>query len=273
MIKVVVHGAQGKMGQEVLKALCKNEDFEIVGAIEKNIAEKSLLLPDGSRQVPFSSDLKFILKISHPDVMVDFTNRDATMSAVPIAAEGGVSLVIGTTGFSQADLEEIDNLCHSHDIGAVVAPNFSLGAVLMIHLAKIASKFFDYAEILEMHHENKLDAPSGTSLATAREMVKARGKLGQKFRFVPTVKECKKNLAGSRGAEFEGIALHSIRLPGALAHQEVIFGSLGETLKIRQDTVSRECYMPGVMLAIKEVTKIKGLIFGLEKLLDLEETS
>ena len=172
-------------------------------------------------------------------------------------------MVIGTTGLSPADLSEIDSLCRANDIGAVVAANFSLGAILMIHLAKVAARFFDYAEIIELHHEQKVDAPSGTALSTAKEMVEARG---QPFDWAHTQKE---TLSGSRGGDYQGVAIHSVRLPGLLAHQEVIFGGLGQTLKIRHDTISRESFMPGVVLAIKEVVKLKRLVFGLENLLGL----
>jgi 4-hydroxy-tetrahydrodipicolinate reductase len=168
--------------------------------------------------------------------------------------------VIGTTGLTKEDLNEIDRLATAHKVGAVVAPNFALGAVLMIHLAKIAAKYLDYAEIIELHHHLKADAPSGTALATARAMAVARGKPFLQ----PTGKATE-----SRGQQVEGATIHSVRLPGLMAHQEVILGGPGQTVSIRHDTINRECYMPGVMLAIKEVVKHRGLIYGLDTLLGL----
>ena len=175
-IRVVVQGASGKVGQEVVKAVCGEPECQLVGAVDLKTTQDSLTLPDGSGSVPFAADLDSILTSCQPDVMVDFTIAQATKAAVPIAAERGVNLVIGTTGLTPDDLKEIDRLTKAHNIGAVVAPNFALGAILMIHLAKIAAKYLDYAEIIESHHHQKVDAPSGTAIATARAMAVARGK-------------------------------------------------------------------------------------------------
>ena len=261
-IMVVVQGASGRMGQEVIKALCHEPGTQLVGAVELQVTQDYLTLPDGSGTVPFSSSLDNILTSCQPDVLVDFTIAQATMPAVRIAAKQGVNLVIGTTGLTADDLNEIDRLATSHKIGAVVAPNFALGAVLMMHLAKIAAKHLDYAEIIELHHHQKADAPSGTALSTARAMASARGKP-----FLQPLKQGK--TPDSRGEQVEGVAVHSVRLPGLMAHQEVLLGGPGQTLSIRHDTVSRECYMPGIMLAIKEVVRRQGLIYGLDTLLGL----
>jgi 4-hydroxy-tetrahydrodipicolinate reductase len=263
-ISVVVQGALGKMGREVVNTLCHEPEMEIVGAVELQVAEDYLTLPDSSGKVPFSSALEYILTRCQPNVLVDFTVAQATMSAVPIATKQGVNLVIGTTGLTTDDISEIDRLTRAHRVGAVVAPNFALGAVLMIHLAKLAAKYLDYAEIIELHHHRKVDAPSGTALSTAKAMAQARGK--------PFYRPAEQGeISGSRGEPVEGITIHSIRLPGLMAHQEVILGTAGQTLSIRHDTVSRECYMPGVMLAIKEVVKRQGLVYGLDTLLGLSE--
>lgn len=263
IIKVLVHGALGKVGQEVVKAVCNDPIMELVGAADAKPAGNSLQLPNGSGIIPLATELQSLIESVSPDVMVDFTQHAAVMPAIRVATTNHVASVIGTTGFSDADLEEIDELCQEHGVGAVVAPNFALGAILMIHLAELAAKFFDYAEIIEMHHEQKLDAPSGTAIATAKKMVASRGK---GFEYPETRKE---NLVGGRGAEYEGIALHSVRSPGFMAHQEVIFGGRGQRLSIRHDQINREAFMPGVILAIKEVLHIKGLVFGLDKLLGL----
>lgn len=264
-IRAVVQGALGRMGKEVVSALCQEPETEVVGAAEKAAPEEYLVLPDGSGRVPLSTDLERILTDQQPDVLVDFTIATATMPAVRIAAGKRVNLVVGTTGLSAADLDEIERLVVDNDIGAVVAPNFAIGAVLMMHLASIAAPHLDHAEIIEMHHDRKVDAPSGTALSTARAMAQARGK--------PFGTPPKSEPAGSRGDLVDGVAVHSVRLPGLLAHQEVIFGAPGQTLTIRHDTISRECFMPGVILAVKEVVKQKGLVRGLLPLLGLEEAA
>jgi 4-hydroxy-tetrahydrodipicolinate reductase len=264
-IRVIVQGALGKVGREVVSALCREPETDIVGATELNVTTDSLPLPDGSGSVPFSSNLAQLIDDVKPDVLVDFTIASAAMSAARTSTKKGVNLVIGTTGLSADDLNEIDRLAQANGVGAVVAPNFALGAVLMIHLAKMAAPYLDHVEIIELHHDQKADAPSGTSLLTAREMVNARGK---PFLQPPPPK----NETGSRGDTVDGISIHSVRLPGLLAHQEVIFGTAGQTLRIRHDQISREAFMPGVIMAIKEVVKRKGLTLGLAALMGLEET-
>jgi len=261
-IRVVVQGASGRVGREVMSALCREPEMEPVGAVELEVSQDYLTLPDSSGEIPFASDLGYILTSCQPDVLVDFSTAKAVMPAVRTATERGVNLVIGTTGLTADEISEIDRLVQAHQVGAVVAPNFALGAVIMIHLARIAAKYLDYAEIIELHHHLKIDAPSGTALSTARAMAQARGKPFSR----PAEPE---KIPDSRGRQVEGISIHSVRLPGLLAHQEVLLGSPGQTLSIRHDTVSRECYMPGVMLAIKEVVKRKGLIYGLDNLLGL----
>ena len=262
MLRVVVHGALGRVGQQVLATICHEPEMEVVGAVDLKIAQDHLPLPDGSGAVSASSDLDSILTSCQPDVMVDFSIARATMPAVRIATDRGVNLVIGTTGLTADDIAEIERLSQEHQVGAVVAPNFALGAVVMTHLAKIAAKYFDYAEIIELHHHLKADAPSGTALSTARAMAEAKGK--------PFQLPKQKKSFNSRGEQVEGISIHSVRLPGLMAHQEIILGTAGQTLRIRHDTINRECYMPGVMLAIKEVVKRKGLTYGLDALLGLE---
>lgn len=261
-IRVAVNGASGKMGREVVNAVYRESGMLVVGAVELQVSGDSLPLPDNSGTVPFSSDLEYILDNCRPDVLVDFTVAKATLPAVRIAAKQGANLVIGTTGLADDELSEIDRLAKANHIGAVVAPNFALGAVLMIHLAKIAARYFDYAEIIELHHHLKADAPSGTALSTARAMAAARG---ENFCQPPE----REDASASRGKQVEGVSIHSVRLPGLLAHQRVILGCPGQTLSIQHDTISRECYMPGVLLAIKEVVKRKGLVYGLDAILGL----
>ncbi|MFC1952219.1 4-hydroxy-tetrahydrodipicolinate reductase [Chloroflexota bacterium] len=262
-IKVVVRGASGRVGRVMVDAMCREPGIQVAGATELHVAEDYLSLPDKSGSVPFSSDLEYILTSCRPDVLVDFTVAQATMPAVRIATKHGVNLVIGTTGLTSDDLGEIDKLALAHKVGAVVASNFALGAVLMIHLAKIAAKYLDHAEIIELHHSLKVDAPSGTALSTARAMAAARGKPFQR----PPSEQ--KGTQPSRGEQVEGVTIHSVRLPGLMAHQEVLLGGAGQTLSIRHDTINRECYVPGVILAVKEVVNRQGLVYGLDTLLGL----
>jgi 4-hydroxy-tetrahydrodipicolinate reductase len=250
------------MGREIISALCQEPETQVVGAVELEATEDYLTLPDGSGTVPFSPDLDHILTSCQPDVLVDFTIAQATMPAVRVAAKQSVNLVIGTTGLTADELSEIERLAMAHKVGIAVAPNFALGAVLMMHLAKIAAKYLDYAEIIELHHHLKADAPSGTAVSTAKAMAQARGK---PFYRPPEQGQT----SNSRGEPVEGVTIHSVRLPGLMAHQEVILGAPGQTLSIRHDTISRECYIPGVMIAIKEVIKRQGLIYGLDALLNL----
>ena len=262
-IRVVINGALGRMGQEITKAVVCEPGLRAVGAVEKEVTQQYLPLTEAPELILFSSDLESLLKSCDADVVVDFTNAEVSMAAARVAIKQKVSMVIGTTGLSEENLAEIEKLCQVHKVGAIVAPNFSLGAALMIHLSRLAAKFFDHAEIIEMHHDKKADAPSGTAIATARAMSQARGK---PFIY-PQVTH--KVLSNTRGGEMDGIAIHSLRLPGFMAGQEVVYSGAGETLSLRYNTISRECYVPGVILAIREVTKRKGLTYGLDALLEL----
>lgn len=262
-VKVLVHGALGKMGQEVLRAVICDQELEAVAGVDIRGQNDKIAMPNGSGSVPLYSDLESAIGYHHPDVLVDFTKAEATMPAVRIAVKNDVRLVIGTTGLSAEDLDEIKNLCHSRQLGAVVAANFSLAAAIMIHSAKTAARFFDYADIIEMHHEQKADAPSGTALTTAREMVKSRGRA---FIRPPIASE---SVPVSRGGDFEGVSLHSVRLPGLLAHQEITLGAPGQTLRIRLDQISREAFMPSVILSIKKVVELKEAVFSLDRILGL----
>ncbi|MFC2057199.1 4-hydroxy-tetrahydrodipicolinate reductase [Chloroflexota bacterium] len=262
-IKVVIYGALGRVGREVVSALCQESEMQVVGAVDLKASEAYLPLPDGSGEIPISNDLNDILSKHQTDVLVDFSIAEATMPAARIAAKQGINLVIGTTGLAIDNIDEIERLSKDNKIGIVLAPNFALGAVLMVHLSRIAAKYLDSAEIIELHHHLKVDSPSGTALSTAKAMAEARGKP-----FSRSPEPVKKS--SSCGEEVEGVAIHSVRLPGLMAHQEVILGAAGQTLRIRHDTISRECYIPGVLLAIKEVVKRQGLIYGLDTLLNLE---
>ena len=261
-IKLVIHGALGRVGQVLVNSLYREPDLQVVGAVDAKAKQESLSLPDGAGSIPLARDLETILSKQKGDAVVDFSLASATLPMVRVAAKNGVNLVIGTTGFTADDLEEIKNLVKTNNIGAVICSNFALGAVLMIHFAKLAAKYMDYAEIIELHHNLKADAPSGTALNTARAMASIRSKPFSRTPEQDRVYE-------SRGQQVEKVNIHSVRLPGLMAHQEVIFGGPGQTLSIRHDTINRECYIPGVVMAVKEVVKRKGVIYGLDNLLGL----
>ncbi|WP_027718233.1 4-hydroxy-tetrahydrodipicolinate reductase [Desulfovirgula thermocuniculi] len=263
MIKVVVVGAGGRMGRVVSRAVWQAEDMVLAGAVDVRGEGQDVGLLWGGSEVGITlqRDLEEVLHRVAPHVMVDFTTPDAVADNVKKALRNGVRAVVGTTGMSGAELEEIRALAEKQRVGCVVAPNFALGAVLLIRFAAEAAKFFPHVEIIELHHDQKLDAPSGTALKTAEVVAAARGDFRQGL---PAEVE---KIPGARGACFDGgIRLHSVRLPGLVAHQEVIFGGLGQTLTIRHDSLSRESFVPGVLLAIRRVMELEGLVYGLDKL-------
>ncbi|HXG35904.1 MAG TPA: 4-hydroxy-tetrahydrodipicolinate reductase [Dehalococcoidia bacterium] len=261
VIRVVVSGP-GKMGLQVLQALTGETDLQPVGVLSRSPEASSFTLGDVS--LPCRTEPLELFRELQPDVVVDFSNAERTSAIVEAAVAMGVRPVIGTSGLSSEFLEKLRVQCEQRQLGAVFAPNFAVGAVLMIYLARQAAKYFEAAEIIEMHHDQKADAPSATSVATAEAMVKARGR---PFKRNEPQKE---TLEGTRRGSLEGVTIHSVRLPGLVAHQEVILGGQGQTLTIRHDSLSRESFMPGVMLAIREVMKLKGLVVGLEPLLGLD---
>jgi 4-hydroxy-tetrahydrodipicolinate reductase len=202
--------------------------------------------------------------ISDAQVVVDVTNAEGAMNAIRIAAPRKINVVTGSTGLSADNLKEAESLANDNEIGIIVAPNFAVGAILMIHLAKIAAPFFNYAELVETHHEAKVDAPSGTALAIARAAVAGKGGSFQ------ATKAEKEILAGTRGGVLDGVSIHSSRMPGRVAHHELVFGGLGQTLTIRHDSISRESFMPGVVMSVREVMNRPGLTVGLEKIMGLD---
>ena len=262
-LRVLVHGITGRMGREVLAALHSAPDVEPVGGVRRS-SQQPIPLPDGSGLVPVFYSVSEAIDACAPHVMVDFSNAEAARAAVWTAAAREVHLVIGTTGLGSADMEGLRKIALQHEIGAVVAPNFALGAVLLGYLAQTVARHFDYAEIVETHHEAKKDAPSGTALALARALASGRTSPLQR----PTPE--KETLPGTRGGDSDGVTIHSIRMPGRLAHHEIILGAQGQTLTLRHDTVNRECYMPGVLAAVRGVRNYAGQVVGLEKVLGLE---
>ncbi|MGI5819985.1 MAG: 4-hydroxy-tetrahydrodipicolinate reductase [Armatimonadota bacterium] len=260
--RVLVSGAGGRMGRTVMEAVLDAEDMALVGGVDPAYPDTLLseLVPGAPREAVAMSVEEGIER-AEPDVMVDFTAPSALMHNLPTALRMGVACVVGTTGFSERLLQEICELCDQCSTPAVIAPNFSIGANLMMKFAAEAAALMDYAAIIEAHHENKLDAPSGTALATARRMREARG---EDFEHQTTEHFA---LEGVRGGEHGGIAVQSIRMAGVVANQTVVLGGAGETLKIEHVTTGRECFMPGVLLAVREVRNLTGLVCGLEDLL------
>ena len=270
LIPVVVNGAAGKMGREVIKAVANAKDMVLVGAVDANpllrgqdVGEIVGIAP---LDVPVLDDLQSVLVLATQEkvqgVMVDFTHPNAVYENVRSAIAYGVRPVVGTTGLSAAQIEELADFADKASTGCLIAPNFAIGVLLMQQAAVQAAQYFDHVEIIELHHNQKADAPSGTAIKTA-EMLAELGKA-----FNPPLVSEKETLAGARGGLGpENIPIHSVRLPGLLAHQEIIFGAPGQIYTLRHDTSDRACYMPGVLLGIRKVTELKSLVYGLEKLL------
>ena len=258
-IRVVVNGATGKMGVETVTAVSREPDLELVGATCHR--ERGAVLNTPAGEVPLSTDLGKLLDEVRPDVVVDFTNAGVCMEAATVAGGRSVHLVLGSSGLSADHLKQLDALANDNNIGIIVAPNFALGAVVLKRLAEQAAPYFDYVDIVESHHEAKIDAPSGFALALAGSL-----SAGKQFKRNQTERE---NLPNTRGGEQGGVTVHSIRMPGRSAHHEVIFGAPGQTVTLRHDTLGRDCYMPGVVRCIRDVVKRPGLVVGLENVLGL----
>jgi len=255
-LRVVVSGS-GRMGRQVAAAVGDADGLAAVAFVDGLAQEGEI---DG---LPLFNDANRCFGAVAPDVVIDFTNMAWTPALAEAAMGRGVRMVIGTTGLSSDFTAWLEAAAAQHKTGAVVAANFAIGAVLMMHFARQASRFFDNAEIIELHHDQKVDSPSGTAKTTAELMRAAKG---HDFRHPNSEKE---PLPGARGAEYGGVAIHSVRLPGLVAHQEVIFGGLGQTLTIRHDTTGRESFMPGVIAAARAVMELDHLVVGLDALFGL----
>lgn len=242
-IKVLVNGAFGRMGQMTTKAISSHPGLELVG------------------QTGREYDLKKSIKDSGAQVVVDFTDTDSVFTNTVAIIEAGARPVIGTSGLMAEQITQLQKLCADAKRGGIVAPNFSLGAVLMMKYAKEIAKYMSHVEIIEMHHNGKLDSPSGTAMRTAELIAENCKTINEN-----TI-ETRETVAGARGANYHGIPIHAIRLPGLLAHQQIIFGDTGETLTLRHDSIDRLCFMPGVCVACEKVMTLDRLIYGLEEIL------
>ena len=245
-LRVGVLGARGRMGMEVCRAVDGADDLELVAMIDQG-------------------DWLFNASDAGAEVVVDFTTPDVVMDSLHWCIDQGLNVVVGTSGFTKQRLERVRGwLSHKPNVGVVIAPNFAVGAVLMMEFAARAARYFESAEVIEQHHPQKLDAPSGTALGTAQLIADARAAAG----LGAVGPDATKNeIPGARGAQVEGVRVHSVRAVGLVAHQEVLFGTEGETLTIRHDSYSRSAYMPGVLLAVRSVVRRPGLTIGLGPLL------
>jgi len=267
-IPVVVVGATGKMGRETIKTLAKVPDVEIIGAIARSHRGEDIgsVVGIGQLEIPVTDNLEVMLAQGAQEkgkcVMVDFTHPSVVYEHIRSAIAYGVYPVVGTTGLTEAQINSLAEFCAKASMGCIIAPNFSIGMILLQQAAIAASQYFQHVEILELHHNHKADAPSGTAIKLAQ----ALSELGQTFNQSPV--EEKEHLPGARGAVLgENIRIHSLRLPGLLAHQEVIFGAPGEVYSLRHDVSDRSCYMAGVLHSIRKVVHLQSLVYGLEKVL------
>jgi len=245
-IRVGVLGARGRMGTEVCEAINASDDLELVAMVD-----------DG--------DWLFNVSDAGADVVVDFTTPDVVMDNLHWCIDQGINAVVGTSGFTEARFDRVRGwLSHKPDLGVIVAPNFAIGAVLMMEFAARAARYFRSVEIVEMHHAGKIDAPSGTALRTAQMVADARAAAG----LGPAPDATKDEMAGARGTDVAGVRVHSLRAEGLVAHQEVLLGTTGETLTIRHDSYDRKSFMPGVLLAVRSVINRPGLTVGLGPLME-----
>ena len=245
MIKVGVSGAKGRMGQAAVEAVKGADDMQLVAAVDIGVPPTAV-------------------SEAGADVLIDFSTPDAVMRTLKTNIERGVHCVVGTTGFTEDRLAEVRSWCKAHPkVGVLIAPNFGIGAVLMMRFAEMAAPYFESVEIVELHHPNKADAPSGTARTTASKIAAGRAAAGLGAQPDATSVA----LAGARGAEVDGVPVHSVRLRGLLAHEEVLFGNVGETLTLRHDSLDRTCFMPGVLLAVRNIAGRPGLTYGLDSFL------
>ncbi|PZS35403.1 MAG: 4-hydroxy-tetrahydrodipicolinate reductase [Pseudonocardiales bacterium] len=246
-IRVGVIGARGRMGQQVCRAIDAAEDLDLVAMVD-------------------AGDWLFSVADAGAQVLVDFTNPDVVMDNVRFAVDQGIHAVVGTTGITADRLDTISTwLADTPELGVLVAPNFGIGAVLSMRFAQLAARYYESAEVVELHHPGKADAPSGTAVRTAELIAQARAGAGLGSAPDATTQ----TLDGARGADVDGVRVHSLRIAGMVAHQEIVFGTEGETLTIRHDSLNRSSFMPGVLLGVRNVASRPGLTVGLEPLLGL----
>lgn len=263
-LKIIIAGPRGRMGREAVKLVTYTEHFELIAVVDHKFDGMKLSDLEGFGQidVPILTDYEKCLQTFPADVLIDLTTPKVGMFHAKTALQYNIRPVVGTTGFSKRDLEELEAICKEKELGCIIAPNFAIGAVLMMKFSQMAAKYFEDVEIIELHHDQKLDAPSGTAVKTAEMISSVRAEKKQGH---PNEKE---TLSGARGAEYNGMHIHSVRLPGLIAHQQVLFGSDGQTLTIRHDSYHRGSFMSGVKVAVETVMKMNTFVYGLENILE-----
>jgi 4-hydroxy-tetrahydrodipicolinate reductase len=263
-IKVIVAGPRGRMGREAVKLVHNTEHFELVAAIDHKYNGANLGDLEGFQgiQTPVFSDVYECFSKIEADVLIDLTTPEVGMYHTETALNYGIRPVVGTTGFTKDDLAKLDQLTKEKGLGCIIAPNFAIGAILMMKFSQMAAKYFSDVEIIEMHHDQKLDAPSGTAAKTADLISIVRE---AKVQGHPNEKE---TIPGARGANIDGMHIHSVRLPGLVAHQQVLFGSAGELLTVRHDSFNRGSFMTGVKLAVETIMNLDVLVYGLENIIE-----
>ncbi|WP_156289217.1 4-hydroxy-tetrahydrodipicolinate reductase [Oceanobacillus salinisoli] len=263
MINVIIAGPRGKMGSEAVNMVTNEENFRLVACLDRKNSGRTLKdLPEfPGLDIPIFEDIDQCFENVEADVLVDLTVPEVGYVHTKKAIENNIRPVIGTTGFTNEQITELNEMAKSKNLGGIIAPNFAVGAVLMMKFSQMAAKYLPDVEILEKHHDNKLDAPSGTAVKTAEMIREAREYKKQGH---PDEKE---TINGARGAELDGMRIHSVRLPGLVAHQEVMFGGAGQTLTIKHDSLNRASFMDGVKLSIEKVFDLNELVYGLENII------
>ncbi|MFD1707149.1 4-hydroxy-tetrahydrodipicolinate reductase [Siminovitchia sediminis] len=264
MIQIVVAGPRGRMGKEAVKLVQETENFKLAGVLDRKNEGRLLSEVEGFSgvDVPVFTDPAACFQQTKPDVLIDLTTPEKGYIHTKTALEHNVRPVVGTTGFTAEQLDELKDLAEQKGIGCIIAPNFAVGAILMMKFSEMASKYFKNVEIIELHHDQKLDAPSGTSIKTAEMIARQRKEKKQGH------ENEKETIQGARGGDFEGMRIHSVRLPGLIAHQEVIFGADGQSLTIRHDSYNRASFMSGVKVSVETVMGLDTLVYGLESIID-----
>jgi 4-hydroxy-tetrahydrodipicolinate reductase len=265
VIRIIIAGPRGRMGSEAVKMVNSTEHFQLVAVVDHKNDGMNLSAIEGFTGIsaPIYSNLETCLEENPADVLIDLTTPEFGMFHAKTALSYGVRPVVGTTGFTPDQLEELKGICEEKELGCIIAPNFAIGAILMMKFSQMAAKYFKDIEIIELHHDQKLDAPSGTAVKTAQMISEVRTEKKQQGH--PLEKETHQ---GARGADIEGMRIHSVRLPGLIAHQQVMFGADGQTLTIKHDSYNRASFMSGVKVAVESVMKVNLFVYGLENILE-----
>ncbi|MEK3886046.1 4-hydroxy-tetrahydrodipicolinate reductase [Bacillus sp. FSL K6-3431] len=264
IIKIVVAGPRGRMGKEAVKLVQDTANFELVAVLDRKNDGMRLNDLEGfaGSDAPIYSNVVECFQQVEADVLIDLTIPETGYLHTKTALLHGVRPVVGTTGFTKEEIKELTELAESKGLGCIIAPNFAIGAILMMKFSQMAAKYFQNVEIIELHHDQKLDAPSGTAVKTAEMIANSRDSFKQGH------ENEKETIPGARGADFEGMRIHSVRLPGLIAHQQVLFGADGQLLKIQHDSHNRASFMSGVKVSVETIMSLETLVYGLEHILD-----